>query len=410
MHFSRRRPAIVAFIELVNCHIERWRHVTIDILSDTLHPLSVTPAPLLETIAVFAALSDQDMRPPNKVKLFDGARTPRLREVHISRGNGIDWRTQFPPTLSKLIINHLEYKGASLSDILSIFVSCRDITSLEISWTKVDLEPDQSWPTQPPVELPNLKELKLWYLEAQVIQDFLLRLRFPKDCVINLASHLPHNNPSTFLNLMLSRYIDDLDDGFFDQLTISIDCSSNFLTAKGPRWNLAFDLLDVRAVRDAVLWFNGAELVETNGCSQSSTRDILVSLNLSGGVLTGDFISLRPIWDLHCIKRVALNNDDVSLLCHPVRIAAGDGKQYWAFPGMMELHIYRCKDLNSARDLVKKREANRGVHAASLQRIEFGDKFEEDSADPPPDSLFTLLEVLDEDAQLYWYRERVVRD
>lgn len=403
----------VTFLELVNRHIDRWRHVTMDVPTEMFYPLSITPAPLLETLAVFSTMKNQDIQPYRRVKLFNSAWTPRLREVHIGRVGVVDWKTPFPPALSKLIITRVDYRGPRLSDLLTIFVRCPGITTLEISWTRVDLKPDQSWPTHPPIELPALKNLKLWYLETKAIQEILLRLRFPRECVINLACRLPQTNPSTSLDNMLSRYLGDPNDGLIDQLAIIIDDGSDSLTAKGPRWNLAFDFADIEAVRDAVLWFNSAGVADTNGRSQGTARRIVVSLNLDFDDPLGGFNFLCPLWDLQCIKRVTLDYHHIALLSQPVSAMTGDrGKECWAFPGMVELHISQGAESDSIIGLVERERASHDAPgaAAPLQRIEFGGKLEKNSFDPPLDSLFTLLDVLDEDAQLYWYGERVAWD
>lgn len=391
------------FLELVNRQIERWRRVTLDVRSDDTFPLSVTPAPLLESLKVSLGSTVVEAETPVKITMFDSTSTPRLREFYTDNVGMVGWRKTFPPTLAELTIKHVDYKAPSLSELLTILISCPNITILELFNIVVDLDPEEGWVSTQLVKFPGLRKLTLCELGDQVIQEIFQRLRFPAGCVVRVFADLPHPHPSAPLTSMFSHHLDNPSHVIINQLTIWIRETTDVLRIEGPRWNVTFELDDMEAMRDAVRWFN------RNG----STHSIPVSLELDYDIRVYGFELLSPIVDLQCITRIALDRADLSELSQPQHAITVEGdKQSWPFPNMWELHIKNpTAEIHPVIDLVeRRRQRGDGFGAASsLQKINFGDEFK--TIKPArPDSLFELLDIVDEGSEVYWYGKQVLGD
>ncbi|KAG9045130.1 hypothetical protein FS837_006988 [Tulasnella sp. UAMH 9824] len=395
------------FLGLVNRHIKRWRHVTLDVRDEDTFPLSVTPAPLLESLEISLGSTVVEAEPPVKITMFHGTFTPRLREFWLDNVGIVGWKKPFPPMLSELTIKDVDYRGPSLSELLTILISCPNITILEVSNTGVDFDLDEGWTSTPLIEFPDLRKLTLCDLGDQVTQEIFQRLRFPADCVVRLFSDLPHSYPSASLTSMFSHHLDNPSHVVIDKLTIWIRGVTrgiiDVIKIEGPRWNVTFELDDMEAMRDAVLWFNGHE----------STCSVPVSLELDYDVGVYGFDLLSPIVDLQCITRISLNSTDLTELSQPLDTVKVEGdKQSWPFPDVRELHVKHPKaEIHPVIKLVGRRRGKRdGLGAAgSLQKIKFGDEFK--SIKPArPDSLLMLLDVVDEGTEVYWYGKQVLSD
>ncbi|KAG8930653.1 hypothetical protein FRC00_001034 [Tulasnella sp. 408] len=397
------------FLELANRHIERWRHVTLDVRDEDRFPFPVTPAPLLESLKVSLGSTVVEAETPVKITMFDSTSTPRLREFWLDNVGMVEWKKPFSPTLSELTIKNVEYRGGpSLSELLTILISCPNINVLEVSNVGVELDPEEGWTSTPLVEFPDLQKLTLCDLEDQVTEEIFRRLRFPADCAVRLFSGLLPPYPSASLTSMFSHHLDNPNHVVIDQLTIWIRGIAprgiiDVIRIEGPRWNVTFELDDMEAMRDAVLWFNGNE----------STRSIPVSLELDYDVRAYGIELLSPIIDLQCITRIALNSGGLTELSQPLDTVKVEGdKQSWPFPAVRELHVKHPKaEMHPIIKLVGRRRGKRdGLGAAgSLQKIKFGDEF--NTVKPAqPDSLLLLLDVVDEGAEVYWYGKQVLRD
>ncbi|KAG8921712.1 hypothetical protein FRC01_000110 [Tulasnella sp. 417] len=212
---------------------------------------------------------------------------------------------------------------------------------------------------------------------------------------------------------MLSHHINNPNDVVIDQLTIWIRENSDVIIAEGPRWSITFELDDTEATRDAVLWFKNHGATGRSDPPQPSTCTITVSLDIDYNVVADGFEFLSPITDLPCITKIALNNAGLAILSSPVQaiMAQGD-KQIWPFPNARELHFKQPDaELHPVIQLVEKRrgESDELGAAAPLQKITFGDEFR--TVKPAqPDSLLTIMDIMDEGAQVYWYGKQVLRD
>ncbi|KAG8915500.1 hypothetical protein FRC01_003639 [Tulasnella sp. 417] len=205
---------------------------------------------------------------------------------------------------------------------------------------------------------------------------------------------------------MLSHHLNNPNDVVIDQLTIWIRENSDVIIAEGPRWSITFELDDTEAIRDAVLWFKNHGATGRSDPPQPSTRTITVSLDIDYNVVADGFEFLSPITDLPCITKIALNNAGLAILSGPVQAIMAEGdKQIWPFPTARELHFKQPDaELHPVIQLVEKRrgESDELGAAAPLQKITFGDEFR--TIKPAqPDSLLTLMDIMDEGAQVYWY-------
>ncbi|KAG8953864.1 hypothetical protein FRC04_001494 [Tulasnella sp. 424] len=415
---------IRSFVELVNCHMGRWRHVTLEVISNI--PLGLTggSAPLLESLEVWSEGNSPIQVGGGLVTLVPGAWMPRLREVCI---NGLEMGqldTSFPPTLSKLIITGARCNSfVSFSKLLTILMSCPGLTALELSSRHDDTIEDAGWTALPFVELPALRELTLWKLGKQVIRVILQQLQFPHECGVRLSSDLSGPDPSANLTSTLAHHLDDLRNGGTNQITFTNERFRFVMRTQGPRWNMELEVGGFCGIRDIVLLFNPEGTTCTEGLSDDRIpvalefrRDVLVSWVL------GRLSSLADLGSIASLKVDTYQDAHVAILSHLATSAIKEGAlPTWPLPGLRELHIEGpMAKIGPVIEFVERRrgKGNRLGTPAPLQRIEFeGNQVEgrdlslsKQTKQARPDSLLDVLNLLDWGAQVIWYGERVHRE
>ncbi|KAG8974558.1 hypothetical protein FRC05_007190 [Tulasnella sp. 425] len=409
---------IRSFFELVHCHMGRWRHVSLELVSDI--PLGRTggSAPLLESLEVGCGADSPAVG--ELVTLFPGVWMPRLREVSIWGLEPVQLDMPFPPTLTKLSITNLKYWTTSFSKLITILISCPGLTALELSSICDYSIEDEGWKTLPVVSLPALRELTLRKLAKQVLRAILQRLQFPSECVVWLSSRHFYTDPSANLTSTLAHHIDDLQNGGINQITIAIARFDFVLRAQGPRWHMEFELRTMGGAKDIVLLLNP----ERTTCAEGSPHDrIPVTLEFIQDVpVDRELDRLSSISDLECVTSLKVDmslGTHLAILSHlATRITNKGAMPTWHLPGLRELHIKGAiATIDPVIEFVENRrgQGDRLGLPAPLQRIEFeGNQVEGEDLSPSgpskqarPDTFLDLLNLWERGAQVIWYGERV---
>ncbi|KAG8974556.1 hypothetical protein FRC05_007188 [Tulasnella sp. 425] len=405
------------FLELVNCHMARWRHVNLMLVRDVSLGHTGSPAPLLESLQVHNGEYFWGVN--RQVTKLHIAWMPRLREVQIHGLELVQLDIPFPPTLSKLIITGVMFSTPSFLKLHTILISCPGLTVLKLSARHDDWNEDDDWTTFPVVELPILRELTLLRPEKQVIQTILQRLQFPRECVVQLNSWFSDPDPSATLTSSLAHHRDYLHNGGINQITVTVRRHDFAVSARGARWNMESAFGSMDGARDIALWFNGESATPAEGLPHNR---IPVTLDFGQDIPADTaFGYLSPISDLGCITSLKVDASQgahVAILSHLARPATKEvAIPTWPLPGLRELHIEGpIAEIDPVIKFVEQRrgKGDRVGVPAPLQRIEFeGNQVEggnpELTRQARPDSLLDLLNLLDWGAQVIWNGERVRR-
>ncbi|KAG8908701.1 hypothetical protein FRC01_007282 [Tulasnella sp. 417] len=447
------------FLRDVGRHAERWKHATLQVRPTEKQDSPVTILPLLESIKLRAKYPSQV--PDVYLSLLDnaGGRTPHLRQISLYTAVLPRWDVLFPPSLSKLTMKNIWRSGPSSLELLSILAACPNLVVLRLYQVFSALGNsglNSNADAAPTVQLAALQKLSLRDIPESLARDLLAQLRLPDDCIISVRSTISNANPTTsFLNTAFSHHREALQRaGEIRQIKIDVTRSGFSLLAAGGRWHIRLVLGLTPSVRDVLEWFGlNIESGSKVELHPKPLPDQLVSLEFSESaeVLSG-FDYLASVFDLGCITKIKTTHlcsiRQAALFSYLSRNGApaepmpttatqeltgdpGAGTHKAnpsPFPCLRDLVVNGRKNdaLKDVIDFVRSRADDGTVSgvpgtSARLKRIEFVDASLETiqsslvpSLVPHPeeaswDLLAELLDVMDNDGEVYWHGQRVVK-
>ncbi|KAG8913988.1 hypothetical protein FRC00_001129 [Tulasnella sp. 408] len=290
------------------------------------------------------------------------------------------------------------------------------------------------------VELAALQELELETVPVGLARDLLRQLTLPERCTISLRCTIDDNPASFFLTPALSRYKKDFQRvGEIDEMRIHASPFHIRLIVVGWRWRIDVNLWKMHRVRGALAWFGvGTEgLCAAPHLTNPSARSLIpqtppISLELWNFRIAKSVIPrLAVIADLPCITSIKINGPyslDQTLIFRYLSGIDDPDQQAtdWPFPGLCELVLkgLDADETNALIHAIKHRSGDgpqvKGLEVpARLKRIEFIQDGGEPSQGGRPDivnaphnavwSLLGILEVLDDDAEMFWSGKRVAK-
>lgn len=188
------------FIQEVQLHSQRWRHVALQVKCPERFAPSVKVLPLLESLKLYS--NRRTLARNRYFTLLERATTPRLREVLLQPAPLARWDISLSSSLLKLDIQNTTHFGPLSAPLLSILAACPNLTVLRLRKILTRLPWDDDDVSNPPgalpiVKLAALQELTLDDNWAQLANDLLQQLRIPEECTIFLKALILGQNPST---------------------------------------------------------------------------------------------------------------------------------------------------------------------------------------------------------------------
>ncbi|KAG8893107.1 hypothetical protein FRC01_013773, partial [Tulasnella sp. 417] len=385
------------FLQEVNCHARRWRHVTLPVMSEEGYAPSITSFPFLESLELHSKQYSSVRE--EYVSLLNKARTPYLREALVHTALLMRWDISFPPTLSKLEIQNFL---PSPAELLSVLAGCPNLTVLRLG----DLFPRDNEgmgsgdAAVPAVELAALQELELHDVSAPKARALLAHLRLPEDCAISLGLRVPLDlaPAAVFWTPALSLYHKRFQrTGQIHHVTAFVTLDgllSPSVRIEGWRWVVNLSLHFESQIIDALEWSginpqdNGVmPQIEPSPIDSVAPNNMpIITLEVVNTNITNSKLDhLDPIRRLQCITRIdgksLLSLEAqycvLSYLCEPPIVvrtmyrdvgselnAQGDPAQNpsvfartWAFPCLRELvlPLPEARALNALLDYAQSR-------------------------------------------------------
>ncbi|KAG8915381.1 hypothetical protein FRC01_003682, partial [Tulasnella sp. 417] len=453
----RRRDICYQFMREVNRHAQRWRHVTLHVVSEKGYAPSCNRFPLLQSLRL---LSTEGVPIEQEyLVLLNSSQTPYLHELSLVHPQIVHWSTPLSPNLSTLSITT---SLLSSSILLSILNHCPNLTVLNLHRFQAKNEAVSRADYSPIVDLTALQRLELRGASFDFAGSLLRGLRLPEDCAMSLELRLDDVTvPTSFwdhpplLCQEKSRSASQI-----DHITITASAagsSGTQIVVGGRRRSVNLWLRSPRHVRDALEWL-GLNTESNNGAPHFEPSFMSLVASDNRPIATLDFFNhygyhidlenLAPILSLQHIARIKTTSircgrPRKALLSYlskpqpPIQnsVTAGSPpgaqnhrRKTWSLPNLrelvMEVPVYD-EEWKMVIEVVKGRSGkhilcNGPGEPAGLKRIEFTYKSDDVRTmyeDPREyslhftesewKSLLQLVEVMDDDAEFFWRGLRI---
>ncbi|KAG8915380.1 hypothetical protein FRC01_003681 [Tulasnella sp. 417] len=226
------------FMREVNRHTQRWRFVTLHVMSEGGYAPSCDLFPLLRSLR----LNSTAGLPTGKeyLVLLNSSQTPYLHELFLDHPQPANWNISLSPNLSKLSIH---YSLPSSSELLSILKDCPKLAILDLYLFTLNDEVISRADYASIVNLTALQRLELNNTSVGFAGNLLQGLRLPEDCDIALKLRVERVRVSTsFWNRPLSHYQDRFQSaGQINPMKITASAEKRggaLIGVRGYRWNV----------------------------------------------------------------------------------------------------------------------------------------------------------------------------
>ncbi|KAG9020231.1 hypothetical protein FS837_008418, partial [Tulasnella sp. UAMH 9824] len=282
---------LLAFLELVIGHCERWRSLDLQLPVRQIGYRHVLYTPNLEYLSLVDVSGESIVAalPPFPIPLAGMA---RLRYLHLDRVS-IRWDGITTPLLSTLILKNIYTLAPPLSQLFDFLSNCPRLATLCIS----NVGPNGISPTDS-VNIPHLRDVTLISMPRSVVECIMHVLYGPpypsenrEGLPLDRSGHPSADNVSftTAKRVVLG----------VSHILIKKNVNSIRLILNG-RYKLELGMVDMRAVQDMLLWFHSA----TTSCDEKMPP---VRLEWDDENYISEINDLRPIATSSCITYLKLS-------------------------------------------------------------------------------------------------------